>query len=244
MFKSLEEIDTVCVINGLPIDQIEKRSMPLQDKTRDPEEWRFRSFDGFLAENEKFKDVVKADWKTVQLLGTSHHELASNIRDLLALVESKRTTENLGVMTSITVDFTAHISSQTCKSQRLHVSHQLYNGYQYSLFYNSNNETSLSNTKWYEEYLIQNMESKLSVKIAGNGTVGIVECIQCNSKSCVTLVYIDYMGFYEGGGVKNNYRVDPLILFAVLTGKCTQSTINVAKEREAWQLQEPASELR
>ena len=49
------EIDSLGSINGISIAQIEARSVPIDDNTSDPHEWKYRSFDGFLNEGESLK---------------------------------------------------------------------------------------------------------------------------------------------------------------------------------------------
>ena len=44
-------------INGLLIDLIEARAKPIQDNTTDTE-WKYRSFDGFLGQSERFYQVI------------------------------------------------------------------------------------------------------------------------------------------------------------------------------------------
>jgi hypothetical protein len=52
------DIDTWTEINGITIEQIEKRAKPIGDNTADVE-WRYRSFDGFLGMDESLKGVIK-----------------------------------------------------------------------------------------------------------------------------------------------------------------------------------------
>lgn len=52
------DIDSWTEINGIPIEQIEKRGKPIGDNTTDAE-WRYRSFDGFIGKEESFKTLIK-----------------------------------------------------------------------------------------------------------------------------------------------------------------------------------------
>lgn len=105
--------------------------------------------------------------------------------------------------------------------QELEVSHQLFNGFQYSLFWNTEKENSPYNSCWNEEYIITNLKLALTVKVAGNWQVGLVD-------------YIGSMGFFEGGGIYNAYRVDPHILFAILTGKTNSKVLELLTQTFEW----------
>jgi hypothetical protein len=171
--QSYEQLESLADLNGLSILQIERRSEVIEDNTMDPEEWKYRSFDGFLGKDEHFKEIIKRDWKTVTEMGCSHKELAHHLKEILDLVERTRKSLNAGVMTPIQVEYAA----RNFPKQSFHVTHQLYSGYQFSLFYNPKVTGSEFNTKWNEEYCIQNLNTKLQLKVAGNSQVGIVECI-------------------------------------------------------------------
>jgi hypothetical protein len=71
------------------------------------------------------------------------------------------------------------------ETQKLVVSRQLFNGHQYSLFYNEAKKDSPWNTQWSEEYVILNSRLGIEVKVAGNGTQGVVQ-------------FIESLGFFEG----------------------------------------------
>lgn len=227
---SIKEIEILREVNGIAIEQIEKRGLPIHDNTTDVE-WRFRSFDGFLAENESFKKILMDDWNLVQQLGVNNAELALHLKNIIQSVEEKRKSDNLGLMTPITVTYQAkskHISAK--KAQQFHVTHQLFNGYQYSLFTNSEVEDSPLNSKWNEEYIVQNTETHLQIKMAGNAKYGIVQ-------------FIELLGFYEGGGVYNAYRIDPELLLCILLGKSTPRVIELTRQQQELLLIEPTNEL-
>jgi hypothetical protein len=121
----------------------------------------------------------------------------------------------------------------------LRISRQLFNGDQYSLFWNSEIENSKWNTAWREETTIENIDLGVSIKLAGTaghtkdsleGATGVLE-------------YIHRLGFYEGGGMDNNYRIEPQIGIAVLTGKCNKDIIEVIKKKEMVKLKPIQEEL-
>jgi len=75
-------------------------------------------------------------------------------------------------------------------------------GKQFSLFRNGD----IDDSSWQEDYEITNQSiPELTLLIAGNSTTGIVR-------------YIEDYGFYEGGD-GNQYRIDPNVLVAVITGR-------------------------
>ena len=89
---------------------------------------------------------------------------------------------------------------------------------QYSVFFNAECESSEWNDTWDMDYHFTNPLLKLSILIGGDGTHGVVNLI-------------DRLCFFEGGGVANQYRVDPLVLTAVLCGVVLPETLMVVQER-------------
>src|SRR3990167_6920817 len=92
---------------------------------------------------------------------------------------------------------------------------------QFSLFYNSKFEddpSNIYNTKWNTEYYFRNECNGLWVKIGGDQKAGIIN-------------YIAWLGFCEGGHPKNGYRVDPIVVNAVLRGKVCQKAVEIWRER-------------
>jgi hypothetical protein len=201
-FRSISEIQCATHINGISITELERRAKPINDNTTD-ETWNCRSFDGFLGEGEKLKNVLIADWQLVQSLNISHHWIAATIESVLMMTESKRSEMKLGHMTPVMIEYQSDFPNS--KAQQLVVERKIYMGDQFSLFYNEDFPNSVLCKKWNEEYIITNLTSKLSVIIAGNYEVGIVN-------------FIEHLGFYEGGGSHNPYRIDPKKIFTLITG--------------------------
>lgn len=167
--------------------------------------------------------VLKEDWTScIQHLNIKPFHLAKELKRLLVEVEKIRKQEERGPMSIIYLQFQSTLPSTTNSpftSQELVISHQLFNGFQYSLFWNPNfPENSGLNTSWNEEYGITNTKLGLSIKLAGNDKVGLVE-------------YIERFGFFEGGGVSNAYRVDPHILHAILTGTVNIFTVQIVENQ-------------
>jgi len=232
LLQSINDIRNIKEINGLTIEEIERRARPISDNTTD-RDWRFRSFEGFLSKTERFYEVLEQDWTTVYYcLETTHQRMARHLKFIIQTVEEKRSRENLGAMRPILLEYycadlvsSKNSGGNTSSKQRFLVSRQVFNGDQYSLFYNENLENSEWNTKWREEYLIENMDVGLRIKVAGNASIGSID-------------YIERLGFYEGGGSENSYRVDPNTLYCVLTGKCFTQTIELERKKQQIKFEE------
>jgi len=68
--------------NGIPIERLEKRLRPKlglddwEEEAKEHDEFGDYSREGFLGNNERLLEVVKADWETVERYGTTHQEIA------------------------------------------------------------------------------------------------------------------------------------------------------------------------
>lgn len=218
----IESLDALISINGVPIEEIDRRCRPLEDRTQDKECWRLRSAAGFIPEGSKIVDVLKQDWETVlHTLGTTHTEVAALLTEVIDAARSMRPRGSLAP-----VDLTFRGTA------RLHVETFVFNAPQYSPFIRNPSTvagkgaipleqqpqplvveprgeasgaahapSALCKQCWDTEHVLTNVESGVSVRVA-EGVVG----------------FIDEIGFYEGGDA-NPYRVDPLILWGVLFGK-------------------------
>jgi hypothetical protein len=67
-YDSIAQLDQ---INAIPIEEIERRAQPGQ-----------YAISGFIGQNETLKQILQQDWRTVQLLGTTHIELAAHLRNI------------------------------------------------------------------------------------------------------------------------------------------------------------------
>eukprot|EP01132_Coremiostelium_polycephalum_P001199 gene1199-1512_t len=193
-------------INDLTIDQIEKRAKKISDNTSDPEQWRFRSFDGFIGENESFKERLLNDWNLLEQWNEIHHQqvthiiLSKYLADLIEKCESIRTEKGYGPMTPISLDYkcpkellennnSSNPGSPSLDNiQKIEISKTIHNGYQYSLFYNESSKSKDKdewNTKWNWEYSIKNNGNQCEIKLSGGINEGIIK-------------YIELLGFYEG----------------------------------------------
>ena len=114
------------------------------------------------------------------------------------------------------------MSSRQQKPQPLKITKTFYMGDQFSLFYNfekdRKGEQPKENQKWNVEYRIENLNNGVWILIGGTSTSGVI-------------TYIEEYGFYEGGGVNNEYRVDPFSLYAVITGECRPEVLGIYEEK-------------
>lgn len=222
---SYEAIDSLEQLNGTMIPEIEKRARP-----------GAYAITGFLGKKESLKDVLKTDWKVVQNLGTTHIELADQIDDIwkkegLVLYGNAlkqcpvRLTDSvalkLAIISAIVSIAAAVVFANPfalfglalpvaltvlaiSKLQILYVKYESTRGIQENIFEPEKNK--MHQKGWNSQIKIINLLNCQRVTI-GNGVVD----------------YIRNYGFYEGGGEKNAYRVDPARLVAILTGAALAS---------------------
>jgi hypothetical protein len=211
----LNRIDRLTHINGVPIPEIEKRCRPAAEGT-----WYLGSTFGFMGpEPEALKEDLKADHLTVIKLDTSHEALAFHLREIYqrgrkAMDEKAKTMTNPGKIV-VDIDYDASnsgaaipgISLSGARPVRLRFEYTLTRGMQESPFRNFDHGDRKvpDDLGWPDDFVITNLENGLRVHVGGNNVAGIIGLIERH-------------GFYEGGGNKNPYRVDPMVLYAILTG--------------------------
>ncbi|KAM9953919.1 hypothetical protein ACTFIW_010656 [Dictyostelium discoideum] len=209
--KEFKDIDELSNINNLDIGIIEKRAKIIQDNTSDPESWRYRSFDGFLGENESFKERIKNDWKLLEQWNLdnkqslTHIDISNKLKDVINQCEQTRKDLNFGPMAPIKLLYNKEIE--------LYIVKNIYNGFQYSLFWNEKQnkekeekeEEGIWNRKWNIEYKIQNIKTQQEILVSGDNDNGIIN-------------YIENLGFYEGDEF-NQYRINPIKLLSILMSK-------------------------
>ncbi len=198
--RTFEELNKLDHINNVPIGTIEDRARA-----------RAWSVGGFLSADERLIDVLQKDWDTVSSLGLTHVEIAGHVNKMilkafggLGYSENKR---------EISYDFSelndAKLPSLLTEgaSSRLSILVHGYGGFQEDIFKsgekNSSDGCVVNERNWCRDYVITNLDTGESIKVA----YGVIE-------------YIKRYGFYEGSV---EYRVDPLRLLTVLTGKDFQS---------------------
>jgi len=193
------------------VEEIEDRANPLVDSSEDRDRYRVRSSVGFLDPGESLIARLTADSHVVRLVGTTHHNLASQLESLLRQSQSEREKMWIGPDPEVCFEFTYQAHSQekiVPKPQLLHVSHRSFAGSQWSFFRNlaPTAEPNFENTvSWKEDHEIWNDAfPSIVLTIAGGIGTGI-----CH--------FISKHGFYEGGA-SNPYRVAPAVLHWVLTG--------------------------
>jgi len=203
--KTKQDISDLKSINGISIEEIQRRSEPLEDKFQDPL-WRCRSSSGFLGRGQLFQECLLADWGRVQQLGTTHQILANNLNSILTQVEEIRKTSKWGPNRPILLEYNAENLTQSLGPQKLLVERFSFAGFQHSFFFNPDLEVQ-DTENWNNEYVITNEDMGITIKVGGEVNRGII-------------IYIRDYGFYQGG-LENGYRIDPAVLVSLLTGsKC------------------------
>jgi hypothetical protein len=190
------QIDHLISINGLSIEDIEKRARP----------GRF-SQSGFIGKEEGFKDVLRKDWETVEKLQVTHSELAAHLSNIISIAKQVERNSKRNHSDPIVIEYrTKDLIDNTIASeapQKLEVILGGTRGMQEDLFepkdYNQRDVDTPEG--WNEENIVKNT----------------VNGITLNLNSGI-LSYIREFGFYEGGGDQNPYRVDPMKVMALLTG--------------------------
>ena len=174
-----------------------------------------------MSPGEDFKSVLRSDWKIVTTLSATHGELAAHVRCIIEFAEAAK----ISYEGQIEYDATKchnRMSSRQQKPQPLKITKTFYMGDQFSLFYNfekdRKGEQPKENQKWNVEYRIENLNNGVWILIGGTSTSGVI-------------TYIEEYGFYEGGGVNNEYRVDPFSLYAVITGECRPEVLGIYEEK-------------
>jgi len=142
VFAESADFRALVSINGLSVDEIERRARRIVDKSADAL-WRVRSVDGFLGANETLRGVLAADWHTVVVqLRLTHELLAAHVLKVMRDAEAVRERLGRGPNASIQLDYRTAALQATCPaalcgdsaSVPLLVTKQLYAGRQYSLF--------------------------------------------------------------------------------------------------------------
>ena len=186
--QTKEQIDSLTSINGLSIEEIERRARP-----------DCYAMTGFLGPNESFKDVLKHDWETVEKHNTTHEELVKHLRNIIQLAEKQQEQEpNSDLPPS--PDHHLHVEYN---GQSLLVDLWTTRGLQYDIFKpkNESERTVETPKSWNDDYSIRHAKNGAKITV----TTGV-------------LSYIREFGFYEGGGSDNRYRVAPETIMAILTG--------------------------
>ena len=221
----IECLDALVSINGVLMDEVDRRCQLLEDRTQDAVCWRLRSASGFISDGTRLVDVLRKDWEVVHhALGTTHTSLAAALAEV---IEGARSMRAPGSLAPVELTFRGRSSSS---ASRIRVESFVFNAPQYSPFMRSPTAAAtgkgslplepltvefrgdvrsaggaatatLCRQCWDTEHVLTNVESGVFVRVA-EGVVG----------------FIDEIGFYEGGD-SNPYRVDPVVLWAVLYGK-------------------------
>ncbi|MBI3322304.1 MAG: hypothetical protein HYZ94_01310 [Candidatus Omnitrophica bacterium] len=196
----LRRIDQLTEINGVPIEEIERRARPGADADS-----------GFLGRDENLKDVLKADRNVEFGLGKTHRWYGKHLMRITRLGQLAGT----------------GVSEIEYLGQPLKINYARTRGFQTSILVNPDRgqPRSPDNASWTTHIHITNQNNGLSMLVGGD----VGEDDAGNLIGYGLTGYIDRYGFYEGGGRKNPWRVDPEVLDAILTGKPSTAEL---KDRE------------
>lgn len=215
-----ESIDQLEQLNATPIAEIERRARPGVYATT-----------GFLGPEESLKEVMKADWQTVQHLGTTHRELAHQIKSLwekspLTLYQNNLEKNPIRATETISFKLAALVSIITLSAAIVFTN-------LFVLLWGLALAVPLA------VLALRKTQILFIFQVAHRGTQQDIfekegrmyENVWNSQLTVVNLLnfervtigrgvidYIEKYGFYEGGGEQNSYRVDPARLVSILSG--------------------------
>lgn len=152
---------------------------------------------------------------SVKSLSLNHEIIALHIKSILEKAQEERKKQNKGPDSIVEIEYNSNLHN--AKPQRIKVTHKTYLSPQWSLFKNydhdENNLTEDDLMCWKDESTIENIETGISILVGGNSSSGVVK-------------YIEKYGFYEGG-LLNEYRIDPRILYSIITGHLNDDVYHI-----------------
>jgi hypothetical protein len=222
-----EDIQDIIAINGVAIGEVERRCMALEDRREDAACWRMRTASGYLGRSESLRGRMAADSEVVTtLLGTTHTGVAAALRRVVGVAESER--RRRGKSPWCPVVLALWQLHPAAPPQRLLVESTRYNAPQLSPFASDAPgvlPTFAKKPPPWPAQAIRDPEEDRFARIAGGlGGWDVDHRITNEELGLGVLVaegvigFIAEIGFYEGGGPTNPYRVDPVLLSAVLGG--------------------------
>eukprot|EP00727_Mastigamoeba_balamuthi_P000942 m51a1_g10845 hypothetical protein (307) ;mRNA; r:33895-34815 len=247
LLRSLELAqDSGWTVNGVPVAEIERRARPLPSRLDDAATWRCRSASGFLGPDESLRHVIAADWRTVaDALGTTHTAIGEALAWAIDAAKRDRAERGVGPCAESRVTLPKNLQIFGARRNLLPdwgsrpaapavvVRSSFFAGSQRSPFWNDSLAAGEGlNDEWAEEHTLSNEQlGGASVVVAGSSTAGVAR-------------WIADLGFYEGGGHTNPYRVDPELLVAVLTSRATPGASRCVRGRAAAAAQAALAEAR
>lgn len=189
--QELVRIDRLAHLNGVPIEEIERRARPGQEADT-----------GFLGYKEGLKAVLKPDRITEFQLKKSHRWFGKHLKRITLLAQKGAEARDVFDMPYL--------------GQSLRVSYVGTLGYQTSILANgkAGDGRNPDNWSWRHEMTVVNLRNGLHVLVGGDVRADGGDGIAYGLTG-----YIERYGFYEGGGRRNPWRVDPAVLEAILTGR-------------------------
>lgn len=202
---SADQIPHLRSINGHSIEEIEELARPAQSPTGPNPTVATKGLaqSGFLGMHESLKEVLLQDWHTVTALGWTHQQLSFHLRAIAQAAETV-TNEGKRIKQNWPPYPMSYKISTTKTPQKLTVDWLQTRGYQKCIF--DTPRQGVKEFSWNRECTINNPSTGATV-IWNPGVEN----------------YIRNYGFYEGGGTKNQYRVDPIALISILTGTPMES---------------------
>lgn len=202
--KNRSHMESLLSVNNISFEELDRRAKP-----------GCYSSSGFIGREENIKEVLRRDWKTVEKLGVKHEELAAHLTNIIKLANIVFPSDQC----YHTIEYrTTDLIKNTIPSpgfQKIKVCRRDTEEMQIDLFRPVTEKHREVETPgyWIEENSIESedyeenegdLEKSKGVKLYLNSGI---------------LSYIHHLGFYGGGGSKNKYRVDPVKVMALLTGR-------------------------
>jgi len=218
--QELARIEQLTHINGVPIKEIESRARP-----------EAHAATGFLGHSESLKEVMKEDAIAMHQVGRTKEEFAEHLRRIIKLTRIRQDLLHaLGDPFPFTVEIQYH-----GQPLRIFYAHA---GSQDSILKNEQvpDENNPDNRSWGAQMEITNLNNGLRVRVGGDI---VKEGTDEEDVAYGIIGYIERHGIFEGGGRMNPYRVDPLVLDAILAGKTATEEL---RQRESITYEEFAAE--
>lgn len=224
----VEDILKVTSFNGIPVEEIEKRCEPLEDRSKSSD-WKNRSSEGFLGRGEKLLPLIYSDSRDITtLLGApGAAAIASSLRRIIGDATEIRKSRGLSAWCPVVIG--PWRLSHSSPPQSITVESMRFNAPQVSPFCPVRGSVSGINPSpdFGETGLItaETEEERRFAMMAGGPDGWDVDHVITNNEVGVSITvaegvigFIGEIGFFEGGGDLNPYRVDPVLLSAVLGG--------------------------
>lgn len=178
--------------------------------------------DGFLGENESLEQVILSDDQILRSFNVSHETLITTMSEVISR-SKKILRERSGV--PIQLNTSEENRLEHCR-EPLEIEQKIYMSSQFSPFFNDDpslpENFSDFQIPWNVDFIIRNIKTphhrSLEIMIGGD-------------ERCGSIAMIRHLHFYQGGGVKNPYRLDPYLLNAIFFGRIVKDTLELMVDR-------------